>query len=477
MKSPFRIAAVVMTAGLLALAPAFAASAVTQAAWAPASSVASDADDPVVASDGATIVTSWIDDSTPGGAIKFQVTTDGGATWSSITTLTAPNTYPDDVSVSVSGTTIGFAYFSGWNSDVMATVSVDAGSTFSQLVVVSGASQPEIAVAGSTATLAWIQSGTVSASTTSDGGVTWGAPAAVSAVGSPTDLHATRSTTSSTLAWSEFDSVVWADSFHTSVSMDGATWSSPAVVVPAGLDLAHIVQSGSTVTVVYLFTDPGTSDESIRVVRSADNGITWSAPLTLDSVVDADDPELTLNGARMAVAYTADGASGDPVLRVVSSTDGGATWGSPVVAFDGGGADIDEYRAFSLDDALVATYNVEVGSSMELRAISSVDGGLTWTAPVLYDSTGDGVTPVLVGFGNRVSLLWVSDSGELSRAVLTAMPDTASPAAAAQPVVVAPRLPDTGASLEMPFALGAMALIAGAALVETARMRTKRASD
>jgi hypothetical protein len=146
----------------------------------------------------------------------------------------------------------------------------------------------------------------------------------------------------------------------------------------------------------------------IQLSRS-DDGTTWSTPKTISSGVSDDHgPSVSVGGTNGAVyvawctngfPFSSGGCSGSEgeliEMVVTSSTDGGATWSTPVAAttsFGGGPGKLDgatethEFPSISVNQVnghvrLVFPY--WNGSDSDVMFTRSLDGGQTWSTPIL----------------------------------------------------------------------------------------------
>ena len=161
----------------------------------------------------------------------------------------------------------------------------------------------------------------------------------------------------------------------------------------------------------------------LDVVRSADDGATWSEPVTIaDSEADDRNPALgaTRDGI-LVCAYHVQrnyndageyGACGRPVdVMLTRSHDGGLTWEPPYhMDFEPlrGRSPYGKMVALADGTLLLPLYGDEIGASGEARPncsyiLRSRDGGLTWGDPTLiaqaFNETGLALLPdgVLLG--------------------------------------------------------------------------------
>jgi hypothetical protein len=241
-----------------------------------------------------------------------------------------------------------------------------------------------------------------------DGGLTWSNPTAVAATGAPYDKNWTvcDNTASSPFyghCYTEFDAGTM---FMSSSSDGGLTWGAPIATADnaRGIGGQPLVQPSGRVIVPYA----DRFDRQIRSFSSDDGGLTWNA-----SVEVATFSTQPIPGLRSALLVSAE-INRDGVVYVVwqdnrfepggsandlvmSSSADGTTW-SPVarIPIDPVGSNVDHFipglavnrtTAAGLTE-LALTYYFErpagcVGSTCQIQVgfVSSTNNGRTWSAP------------------------------------------------------------------------------------------------
>ena len=196
----------------------------------------------------------------------------------------------------------------------------------------------------------------------------------------------------------------------------GDTWTVPAALnsnaaSDSGADGApHVTTdgAGNWVAVWDYADDPNHgTDWDILAARSADNGVTWTAPAALNSNAATDSgndwsPQVTTDGAGnwVVVWWSEDDLGGtigtDGDILVSRSTDYGATWTaaatlntnaatdsgydvSPEVTTDGASNWVAVWQS---GDSLGGT----IGTDYDILVSRSTDNGATWTAPVALNT-------------------------------------------------------------------------------------------
>lgn len=174
---------------------------------------------------------------------------------------------------------------------------------------------------------------------------------------------------------------------HTNLSRSpdlGRTWPDPSVVsgVIGGPNLRLL--SDGRIALTY-HDGPG-----VKVRFSSDDGVSFGDAVSVDGVSDdrLAAPVVELDdGTLLLPIYT--GASSPRDAVVVKSTDGGATFGSPVTVASGGG-DWAEPWVELLDDGTLHMLIREDGNSDMYRS-TSTDDGATWSTPALaFSGTAPG---------------------------------------------------------------------------------------
>lgn len=170
------------------------------------------------------------------------------------------------------------------------------------------------------------------------------------------------------------------------------------------------------------------TDSDIVAARSADDGATWSAPQALagyaatDSTFDANaDISCDANGIWIAVWDSTQNVGGtagtDQDIIMVRSTNNGVTWSTETTLAPGASSDTADDFGPSLttdrDGHWVAAWSTYDQSSDVLTSTSS-DGGLTWTTPTglrsIVDFGQDFVARVATNRVGTWIVVWESGS-------------------------------------------------------------------
>lgn len=175
---------------------------------------------------------------------------------------------------------------------------------------------------------------------------------------------------------------------------DGVTWSSPITITNSftywAITSAPVVELANGDLLAPLYgLDDGDSDtrRSCRVSISTDAGATWSHHA---DIADGPtfgrtlgEPQLTVlaNGDLLCMIRSDADTSGANLIHRSISTDDGATWPTPAVAFTGSGRPAVKQRG---DGTIVCMHRSPVGDRCRFK--SSIDG-VYWTEAV-GDFTG-----------------------------------------------------------------------------------------
>jgi BNR repeat-like domain len=204
---------------------------------------------------------------------------------------------------------------------------------------------------------------------------------------------------------------------------DGRTWSAPVVAVDSPFDDRDpsIMQSATGALLLSYFSVDSTDvspSPGIFVVRSEDEGATWSVPAKVDTALTQAGTSAKIvqleNGTLVIPVYGAAGTfARSAVLR---STDDGRTWSGEVRIDSASTVDLVEPAIASLGGGrLMAMMRSERSDSVSMESRSS-DGGLTWSEPVKTGFLAHGSDLLPVGRGTSAqSTLLVHAWGDWSR--------------------------------------------------------------
>jgi len=171
------------------------------------------------------------------------------------------------------------------------------------------------------------------------------------------------------------------------------TWSLPAVVVDGPhdeRDPSLVETARGTWLLSYFESDVTRSPASqgVFVVRSSDEGNTWSAPTKVGTTLAGPGTSAKIvqleNGDLLLPLYGGPNGAPDAAAAIVRSTDDGATWPveSQVILASARGVNFVEPALGHLGGGrLLAMVRTE-GNERAAYETTSTDGGRTWSAPV-----------------------------------------------------------------------------------------------
>jgi len=173
----------------------------------------------------------------------------------------------------------------------------------------------------------------------------------------------------------------------------GRTWSPPTVVVDGprdDRDPSIVETSQGTLLVSYFESDdtPSPSSRGVFVTRSEDAGRNWSPPIPVTTTLDGAATSAKIvqldDGDLLVPIYGGRGGSRDAVAVVVRSTDDGRTWAKETettIASAPGVSFVEPALASVGDGRLIAMIRTE-GAERNAQESYSIDGGRTWSPPV-----------------------------------------------------------------------------------------------
>jgi putative cell wall-binding protein len=345
----------------------------------------------------------------------------------------------EDVQLVTDGTSITAAWTrsDGITKDIQASVSGDSGTTWSTPTTVSVpgryADSPELLTDGTTVMAVW--TGTeggafrVQFSSSTDAGLTWTRPTTVSAGQWDADPELVVAGSKIIVAWQNFNSVGPHRIYTTSSSDGGSTWRSPVPISRDGQNAfsPQLLTAGSSTTVVWSRYDG--AYYRVQASSSADGGVTWSEPVTLSNPGrHASYPRLVSDGSRIAVVWSANNGTptGNNWVEAASSSDGGTTWTRPVTL-----SDTSNQTSYGVAVATAGTRMMAVWTatdfSYRVMGAYSVDGGITWSSPIVLSIGGDDDYQMqLVADGTTMTVVWVRLDDGIYRAQVSSSTDGAT---------------------------------------------------
>ena len=356
-------------------------------------------------------------------------------TWTAPLELSAPsaNSNAPQVASDSSGNFVTlYAETNGANSEMRSTSSIDFGSTWSSPITISTGTSvlnPRVISVGARAFVAvWNQfdgtSTRVVSSKTSDNGLTWSAPIYISVAGQNTRV--------ADIAFDGHNSLglVWTrqlSGFTYSVSASGSsdlgiTWATPQDLTAAtpGAISPQITSSdtGSFVALWHRLNTPVTIQSS----STTNSGATWSVPIVAsDSSTGSTYPQLVSTSTSKIVALWFQNISSSTVLSSSISIDNGATWSTPVQISDPTTSSYESQLIKAPNGALISVWYQNLGSGNQIFFSKSADEGLTWSSPTTVSSQTDCYNPQIESDSNSnlTAAWWCGQGSNATIAVAT----------------------------------------------------------
>lgn len=306
---------------------------------------------------------------------------------------------------------------SGSQMRIQYAVSPDAGATWGAAVDLTAAglaaAQPQLAMSsdGSVQAATWWRSNgahqIIQVRASGDSGATWSSSVDLSATGSDaTEPQVAVSSDGSrqTVVWRR--GVFGFQRVQVSTSADGgATWSSASDLSVVGNALPPAIAiSADGLRQAVTWSHSSGSDYTVQMSTSSDGGATWSSPVVL-SAVGASARGATVAMSADGLQQAASWVRGNNVVQSRSSSDGGATWGSATNLSVDFGYHYNPSLAMSADGSRRTISWYFDSSPGYAQSRSSADGGATWGPLVRLSGPADAT-------GSDLPAIAMSDDGE-----------------------------------------------------------------
>lgn len=303
--------------------------------WSPARLLGSEnygASSPMLVSTGATTVAAWVPYENTSARIQSATTIDGGVTWGT-PALISDYGGVTNTSLTEGGGTVVAAWLK--SSRIAVNVSADGGLTWDgprQLSDLGDANGPVVAVKGDTIVVSWARADgprlNVEATVSLDAGATWSTVTRLSAAAMTSYEQTAAIDDSGAIVvgwWTQDETAV-----YSARSIDGGlTWSSaqrnsaPALIA----QLPQLQAVDGALIMLWLAFE--TDQYWAMVSRSTDGGQTWNAPVALSAPADAPIlAEIVADGLTVVATWAQPSGDGT-LLRSTRSHDGGITWTTP----------------------------------------------------------------------------------------------------------------------------------------------------
>jgi hypothetical protein len=214
----------------------------------------------------------------------------------------------------------------------------------------------------------------------------------------------------------------------------GRTWSAPTVVIDGPNDERdpNIVETARGTWLVSYFdsdTMKAPSSQGVFVIRSTDEGHTWSAPARVGTTLRGPATSAKIvqmdNGDLLMPVYGATPAGTDAVAVVIRSADDGLTWppdGEATIASAPGVNFVEPALAHLGGGRLLAMIRTE-GAERAAYENYSIDGGRTWStaAKTTLIAQASDLLPVVEGEKHLLVHTWGDISGRFGDSRPTVM--------------------------------------------------------
>lgn len=279
--------------------------------------------------------------------------------------------------------------------------STDSGATWSSAILLSSGHpnrgdytfNPQVFYNGSGRWLiTWSVPGDTHFAHSFNNGITWSQPARLNAT-------AVGSNGRGTLILSRFVSAGTIEIYRSADA--GLTWSAPFVIPDVPNTIVH-----SSGTSWFLKT------YNNKTYTSHDDGLTWLKESSANSFSEYASFESSHQGTVLAVGISNIETRQYPLLVTQRSLDNGVTWG-PVVEVADGLLSFDV--AFVNSETVIVVWNEanedhnpwEFPTRRLIKMSTSYDAGETWTLPVAITESGDNIADPAVGVANgKVVVAW-----------------------------------------------------------------------
>ena len=300
--------------------------------------------------------------------------------------------------------------------------SLDGGATWQDLHVFSNAllaSGADIVVSGNVVLAFWIDlegSETVMRyARSTDAGQTWSSSQALS----PGDVYSYIASAMGegrvVALWTE--GVGGTTDIKMRLSTDeGQTWGNTTDIITVNSVSAQgdVVIAGSVLVVGF------NENDQVYSIRSTDWGQSWSSPTQVSSVPSSETAgslRLAAFGSSVVMKWGRFIGSYNGETYVAASSDGGATWSSPLVLSEGISGDNRPGDVCIWGNRAVAVWRQNPGPGQEFRLYyrRSLDGGQTWGAAILIHTGNEFNDPQCTYFERSVYVVgnWPHAGGDI----------------------------------------------------------------
>ncbi len=374
-------------------------------------------EEPKVAISGSTAIATWYRWNGTQYIVQAAASADGGVTWGAVTSLSAAGQDARAPEVAISGTTAIVTWYrnNGSHNIVQVVRSIDGGATWGAVTSLSAAganvNRPQVAIDGSTAIVAWSRyngaNWIAQAARSSDSGATWGSPVDLSTAGSDVNNIAVgMSGTNAVVAWPRWNGSNLIIQAAASANA-GTSWATPVNVslTLQSADFVQVALSGSVGVITWQRSDG--SNTIVQAANSSDGGATWGTPVSLSTAgANATDPQVAVSGSSAVITWVRnDGAN--TIVQSAQSTDGGVVWGA-FHDLSAPGRNAEDPQVALLGSSALITWDRSNGSSTIVQVVSSTDAGATWGSTTDLSATGrSALAPQVAQSAGVAVAVWV----------------------------------------------------------------------
>jgi uncharacterized protein (DUF736 family) len=349
------------------------------------SDASQNASEPQLVTHGTTITATWITNATDASQrIQTSSSANGGTEWSAPVTLSPVGREASNPQLFANGTAVTATWTDGESQRIQASSFTGVGTIgWSDPVNLfddgRDANRLQLATSGTTITATWIRSDDngneiVQASSSTDGGTTWGTTVNLSTGFSASGLQLVTDGTTITATWRSSGRI------QASSSTNGGTNWSTTVNLPTDGDASgpQLVTDGTTITAIWSSSEEDDDDNSIGRIQassSTNGGTNWSTTVNLFAAnQDAPEPQLVTDGTTITAIWRSFDEEGNTLVQVSSFTAAAATPDSPEPVAT---PDASELIATPAKPELAATGLGDQTTTLGVLALILMLGGIT----------------------------------------------------------------------------------------------------
>jgi len=191
---------------------------------------------------------------------------------------------------------------------------------------------------------------------------------------------------------------------------NGVSWSAPYWMMRGDGQYPQIHASGDSVVAIWEY-EPRSYYYNIAIKKSTDGGLTWSDSSNVLPAENRDQLRYSfcISGRKIFVAYTR-----TPDVLFKRSTDWGATWSNSRQIISLQYLNDPQIRNFGDSLFLIVDGESASGETNEVYFLRSYDGGMNWTAPEIIsadDSLNSYYSAVAINEEGKITVCWKPQGG------------------------------------------------------------------